>query len=183
MMQTSQASTSADQRLQLATEQIDSLSGSIDKVSGQLDLLLKSATDIQSITQVIQTIAEQTNLLALNAAIEAARAGEQGRGFAVVADEVRNLANKTNQATKQIAQMLSEINDNSVQTNDDMKQVSTRSESVKQELENVTLSFLAIHQDITESSSTLEKPCSNQSVRFNTQPHKLIPRWVVLATY
>jgi len=156
MMQTSQASTSADQRLQLATEQIDSLSGSIDKVSGQLDLLLKSATDIQSITQVIQTIAEQTNLLALNAAIEAARAGEQGRGFAVVADEVRNLANKTNQATKQIAQMLSEINDNSVQTNDDMKQVSTRSESVKQELENVTLSFLAIHQDITESSSTLE---------------------------
>ena len=76
----------------------------------------KSASDIQSITQVIQNIAEQTNLLALNAAIEAARAGEQARGFAVVADEVRNLANKTNEATKQIADMLTDINANSIKS-------------------------------------------------------------------
>nr|WP_239688838.1 methyl-accepting chemotaxis protein [Aquitalea magnusonii] len=94
--------------LQLA-DGMESTVQSVRSLESMLAALEQRSQQISGITEVIRDIADQTNLLALNAAIEAARAGEQGRGFAVVADEVRKLAERTAQATVEIAGMVTAI--------------------------------------------------------------------------
>jgi len=102
--------------------QIRALNGNLISAGAVVDTLNNESNNIGSILEVIRGIAEQTNLLALNAAIEAARAGEHGRGFAVVADEVRNLANKTQQSTEEIDSMIGSLQANAGQASSLMQQ-------------------------------------------------------------
>ena len=123
----------------VATEAIgglDSLISRIEEAVGVVDSLRTDSDNIGTVLDVIRGIAEQTNLLALNAAIEAARAGEQGRGFAVVADEVRTLASRTQQSTEEIQSMIGTLQSNTVSAVDVMHQVRKQAEESSEQVES-----------------------------------------------
>ena len=134
-----------------AVTSIGQLASDVDNASTVIAEVQQDSDAIGSVLDVIRGIAEQTNLLALNAAIEAARAGEQGRGFAVVADEVRTLASRTQESTSEIQGMIERLQNGSKNAVDVMEASRVRAEETVQ-LANKTGASL---QDITNAVSTI----------------------------
>jgi methyl-accepting chemotaxis protein len=147
------ASTESSNQLSENITVVNHLNESVHNASEKIKSLEQKALEIQSITDVIDGISSQTNLLALNAAIEAARAGEQGRGFAVVADEVRALAAKTATATKQIGDMLNQISNETNETTSVMTTIVQQTDSVVHTMTDLSQSFADINQLMTDSSA------------------------------
>ena len=180
-----------------ASSSLQQIATSLNSTATVIDTLGQRSQEIGSIVGVITSIADQTNLLALNAAIEAARAGEQGRGFAVVADEVRSLASRTRQATDEISGMIASIQQETGNAISTMQQgnllmqeglsrnakVAAALAQIDEQSRSAGLQFAAITTATQEQSSTATMLSSNlQSIAMaNSEQREVVSNLAITA--
>lgn len=149
----SELAATGEGQVRQAAGDLQAVASQVDNASKEIEELEARSREIGGIAKVIAEIADQTNLLALNAAIEAARAGEQGRGFAVVADEVRKLAERTGEATRQITEMIDGIQSDTASVVASMQAVAPQ---VAKGVETAAGAAETLHRINAEASNTLE---------------------------
>ncbi|MEM5504153.1 methyl-accepting chemotaxis protein [Shewanella frigidimarina] len=182
--------TKAQDCVDTSLTEVSNLMSQIDNAAANVKSLSEQSKKINSVLSVIGGIADQTNLLALNAAIEAARAGEQGRGFAVVADEVRNLASRTQASTVEINEMLSELHKLVTQTVQTMEesQVSClssveSSRAISESLGAVTSSVTSINDMSTQiATAATEQSSVTEEINRNINSVQEIVNTLLVAS-
>jgi methyl-accepting chemotaxis protein len=154
------------EELRMTVTSISYLTENVTEASNEARQLAIKASEITKVLEVIRSISEQTNLLALNAAIEAARAGEAGRGFAVVADEVRGLAHRTSESTREIESMIGHVQKGSQDTVAALVRSGAQAERTKEQAESANAALTSIAASalaIDERNTSIASACEEQT--------------------
>ncbi|OHU96228.1 chemotaxis protein [Pseudoalteromonas byunsanensis] len=162
---------SSSQALATLVDEVKQITVLLGNFSSTVSGLKENSENIRSILKMVEEFSDQTNLLALNAAIEAARAGEAGRGFAVVADEVRSLSVKVNDATRQISDFINQMNSLVGETNRESEQLISHSKSAEQAISETSKGFSDMSHDFERNQSQLEQIASAVHQLESTQAH------------